>query len=144
MKLPVDLLTAEQKTGELASIRCLSTGNFRNLRMSYMTRYQSLGAITDVATAAKAVIEDPCLGQVTAMLLHLHKLEQAPLPALVRPAGPTPPPKPIKGIGLCKAVTPLKAAVWVRERQWIVPIAAVGIVGGLFGLGYLVGKRGRR
>lgn len=109
--------------------------------MSYMTRYQSLGAITDIATAARSVVEDPCLGQVTAMLLHLHKLEQAP----VIPGAPAPPAPPIKGIGLCKAVTPLKAVVWARENRWAAPLVAVGVVGGLIGVGYLIGKRrGRR
>lgn len=108
--------------------------------MSYMTRYDSLGAITDIAVAAKSVVEDPCLGQVSAMLLHLHKLEQAP----VVPGAPVAPTAPVKGIGLCKAVTPLRAVIWVRERPWIAAVAAVGVVGGLVGVGYLIGKRGRR
>lgn len=108
--------------------------------MSYMTRYDSLGAITDIAAAAKSVVEDPCLGQVSAMLLHLHKLEQAP-PV---PGVPTAPAAPVKGIGLCKAVTPLRAVIWVRERPWIAAVTALGVFGGLVGVGYLIGRRGRR
>lgn len=107
--------------------------------MSYTKDLQALGAITDIATAAKSVVEDPCLGQVTAMLLYLHKLEQPVVPVGV----PKPPVPPVKGIGLCKAVTPLKAVVWVRERPWVVPLGVLGIVGGLVGVGYVMGKRKR-
>ena len=113
--------------------------------MGYLTKHESLGAITDVAAAAKSVVEDPCLGQVTAMLLHLRDLEQR-APALVKrvtPTKPTKPTAPVKGIGLCKAVPPLRAVVWVRERPWVASLAALSVVGGLVGAGYLLGKRRR-
>ena len=110
--------------------------------MGYLTKHESLGAITDVAAAARSVVEDPCLGQVTAMLLHLRDLEQR-APALVKGVTPTKPTAPVKGIGLCKAVPPLRAVVWVRERPWVASLAALSVVGGLVGAGYLLGKRRR-
>ena len=112
--------------------------------MTYITKQpSSLGAITDIATAAKSVVEDPCLGAVTALMLRLNQLEQAPL-IPIKTGVPQPPPPPVKGIGLCKAVTPLKAVVYVRERPWILPLGVIGVVGALVGTGYLLGKRTRR
>lgn len=105
------------------------------------TRHIGLSGISDVATAAAKVITDPCLYQVTQLIEQLHEAEQAPK-ILGVPTGkkPTAPPKPVPGIGLCKAVTPLKAVIWVRKRPWIIPVAGIGVVGLLVGIGYLMGR----
>jgi hypothetical protein len=116
--------------------------------MGYMTNRQALGGITDVATAALRVVEDPCLYQVTDLVLKLHELEQRPSifkPPSTRPPGPPPPPPPpVKGIGLCTAVTPLKIVVYVKSRPWILPLALAAVVGGLVGTGYLIGSSSSR
>lgn len=114
--------------------------------MSYIGNRTALsGGVTDVATAAVRVVEDPCLWEVAQLVLTLHELEQRPGPLSPVPKPGTPPPvpsPPVKGIGLCTAVTPLKAVVYVKSRPWILPLAIAGIVGGLVGVGYLLAPRG--
>lgn len=108
-----------------------------------MTYQRSLGGVGTVISATAAVVEDPCLLPVSQMLLELHRLEQAPARPRT-PGQPAPAPSaPAKGIGLCHAVTPLRAVVWVRKRPWVLPVAGVAVVGGLIGLGYLLRGRGR-
>lgn len=117
--------------------------------MSYTSRYP-LDGVDTVVSAAKAVVEDPCLAKVSGLVLRLNALEQAPAPPAPRPGPPgttppRPPPKPpTKGIGLCHAVKPLEIVVWARERPWVVPVGGLALVGGLIGLGYLLGSRRRR
>ncbi len=108
--------------------------------MSYTTKPQALGAsIGDVTTIATAVVSDPCLTQVATLARRLYDIEQASPTKPAAPGVPRPPAPPMPGIGLCKAVTPLKAVVFVRERPWILPVGVIGIVGGLIGLGYVLG-----
>lgn len=97
----------------------------------------ALSGITDVALAAKSVIDDPCLYDVAGLLLRLNQLEQ-------KPTAPGVPAPTMKGIGLCKAVKPLKAVIYVREHPYAGIAAAVGVVGGLFALGYLAGRSSKR
>jgi len=102
--------------------------------MSYLRNPHALDGITDVARAAVSIVEDPCLPTVASLVLRLHAAEQPSRPAL--PGQPKPPPRPpVKGIGLCSAVKPLRAVVWVRERPWVGAAAAIAIVGGIFMLG---------
>lgn len=117
--------------------------------MGYTKRNRTplaLSGVTDVALAAASVVQDPCLYDVATLLLKLNQLEQQPVvkvPTL--PGAPVPPPPPpVKGIGLCKAVGPLKAVVYVRQNPLVGIAAAAGIVGAIFALGYLAGKGGRR
>jgi len=105
----------------------------------YLTRqrrHQPLGGITDVLSAATKVVQDPCLGEVASLVLRLHELEQRP----VMPGAPAKPAVPVQGIGLCGAVKPLRAVVYVRARPWLVPLGAIAIIGGLVGIGYVLGK----
>lgn len=104
--------------------------------------YQALSGVVDVALAAKSVVEDPCLYDVTSLLLRLNQLEQAK-PATTSTGTPAPPAPTVKGIGLCKAVKPLRAVVYIRENPMIGIAAAVGVVGGLVAIGYLVGSSKR-
>lgn len=108
--------------------------------MSYYAPMHGIGAAFSAATK---VVEDPCLTPVAMMVLRLNELEQErkPTPALP-PGAPKPPPSaPAKGIGLCYAVRPLEAVLWVRERPWVLPLGAISIVGALVGLGYVIGRR---
>ena len=113
--------------------------------MSYLTKPNSLDGVTDVATAARSVLEDPCLGKATELILTLNALEQPP-PKPPKP-GTKPPPKPpvapIKGIGLCSAIGPLEKVVYLKRNKWVLPIVGASIFLGLFGLGYAAG-RGRK
>jgi hypothetical protein len=112
--------------------------------MSYTHRYrQSLGGVTDVASAVLNVASDPCLGQVAKLLNDLHALEQNG--ALghdgIGALGAT---DPIKGIGLCKAVTPLRMAIAVRKHPYATVGGGAAIVLGLLALGYFLGKEAKR
>lgn len=112
--------------------------------MSYVGRHTGLDGITTVVNAAQAIVEDPCLGQVATMVLRLHELTPAPAARPATPGQPKPPAvAPRKGIGLCVAVTPLKAAIWIRQRPWVVPVGALALVGGIFVAGMAAGRRRR-
>lgn len=105
--------------------------------------HQPMSGITDVLSATNAIVTDPCLDRVATLVLRLHAAEQRGQ-APARPGQPPAPPKPpTKGIGLCSAVKPLEAVVWVRERPWVVPVGAAAVVVGLFALGYASGRRRR-
>lgn len=86
---------------------------------------------------SKVILEDPALPEVTAIVLELHKMEQPK----VRPGAP-PPPK-VPGIGLKNAVKPLKAYRYVMRNKWVLPVAALAILGLPFVAGYMTGKRRR-
>lgn len=108
--------------------------------MSYTaTKHRNgLGGIADVASAVVNVASDPCLGQVAALVNDLHNLEQrTPTRGAL---GDTATP----GIGLCRAVGPLKIAVWVRKHPVAVPMGAIALVAGLLTLGYVLGKEAPR
>ena len=107
--------------------------------MTYAPTHHDLGGFGDVAQAARAVVEDPCLFEVSTLVLRLNALT-AKTPS--RPGAPSP--TPTRGIGLCKAVPPLRLVVKLKEQPWILPLAGLALVGGLFGLGYLAGRRRRR
>lgn len=110
--------------------------------MSYRYSHTGLGLdIGDVATAASQVLQDPCLYKVTQQVLELREIEAAkakPKKPRKKPRKPSVPKKP--GVGLCQAVKPLDLVIYVRRRPWILPVAGVGIVGGIFLLGLLAGR----
>lgn len=113
--------------------------------MAYTT--SALGSVTTVVSAAAAITTDPCLVRVSQLVLRLQELE-ARAAAPSRPTAPGKPPAtpapPTRGIGLCHAVRPLEMVVWARERPWVVPLGGLALVGGLIGLGYAMGRRGRK
>lgn len=90
-----------------------------------------------VLSVAKNVIEDPALPEVTSLMLKLHALEQ-PKAAPGRPAPST---APVKGIGLSRAVKPLRLYVAYREEPIIGYAIVAGILAVPFFAGYFVGKR---
>lgn len=99
--------------------------------MAYTT---SLDGITDVLTAVKNVTEDPCLLEVAKRTSRLADILHAGQQPGV-PSGP-----PVKGIGLCSAVKPLKAATFIAERPWIVPVGIAALFGTLVFIGYQMGR----
>ena len=113
--------------------------------------YTGLGSAADILSAGLSVAADPCLPKVTSLLLRLRDLEAASTPlrqvtsGATKPSGAKPPAAPAEvGIGLCRAVKPLQAIVFVRQRPWVLPVGALAVVGGLVGIGYALGRRRRR
>lgn len=104
--------------------------------MSYTRSHSPLGGITDAASAVATIATDPCLPQITGLVNRLHASEQTPArPG--QPASSTP------GIGLCKAVRPLRTVVWLKEKPWRIPVVVGGVVGFLFLAGVAVGRNVR-
>jgi hypothetical protein len=100
--------------------------SYTKRRHRLRSRQQALGGLLDTAQAAVAVATDPCLGQVTSLALELHDMAAASSPGSSTSAG----------VGLCGAVTPLTAVVWVKKNPWSAVAVSVAIIGGLIGLGY--------
>lgn len=89
-----------------------------------------------VLSVAKNVIEDPALPEVTSLMLKLHALEQK---TASKPGAPAP--APVKGIGLSRAVQPLRLYVAYREQPIIGYAIVAGILAVPFFAGYFVGHR---
>jgi hypothetical protein len=100
--------------------------------MSYHHRHTGLSGIADVASAAQAVVTDPCLAQVSNLVLQLRPASSSSSSSGGAAGGPSTP-----GIGLCRAVRPLQAAVWLKRRPWVAPLTVAAIVGGIFLAGRL-------
>lgn len=90
---------------------------------SYLQRGES------VLAAAKQILDDPALPQVTGIVMDLHKLEQ-------KPGQPTTP-----GIGLKRVVKPFMFYYYTRKNSWVLPVVAIALIGIPFFLGFQVGKR---
>jgi hypothetical protein len=105
--------------------------------MSYTTRH-GLGA-TGIAGAAGAILEDPCLSEVTSQILRLQAIEAARRPARTSGGKPSTAPT-TKGIGLCNALPGIKLFVAYRQRPWTAAAIALGVIGGIFALGYAAGS----
>lgn len=110
--------------------------------MSYTNRYrQELGGVADVASAVVNVASDPCLGQVAKLLNDLHALEQNGAMGGMGALGAS---DPVKGIGLCRAVMPLRIAVQVRKHPYATIGGGAAVVLGLLALGYVLGREAKR
>lgn len=110
--------------------------------MSYRNSHTGLGIdIGGVLTAASNVMTDPCLHKVTSQVMALRELEKRP--ARRRPSAPTTtrrPSKPAPGIGLCSAVKPLGYILYIRQNPWFLPVVGTAAVGGIFMLGWMLGR----
>jgi hypothetical protein len=82
--------------------------------------------------AAKLILEDPALPQVTKRVIALHKLEQVP----GKPA--------VKGVGLKRVVPLLGAYYMTRVHKWILPVGIAAVLGLPFLLGYGLGRKRTR
>jgi hypothetical protein len=92
--------------------------------------------------ATKGIIEDPYLKEAACNISRLKAVTGGQYPG--PPCPPTPgSPDPKKGIGLRYAIKPLHMAVYARQNPWVVPLAAVAVLGIPFFLGMAVGKRRR-
>lgn len=88
----------------------------------------------DAIQGALNVVTDPCLGDVARLLHRLHELEQKP-GEIPTPVEATP------GIGLCKAVGPIKAVIFLREKPLVGAALIAGFLGIFVGIGYKYGRR---
>ncbi len=93
--------------------------------------------LTTVGEAATNIVSDPCLLQVAQLVNQLHT-GGAPS-ADGTPSGDGQP-----GIGLCSAVAPLEAVVWVSQNKWVFAVGALAVVGLFVGVGYKLGRRSSR
>lgn len=109
----------------MAYVKGLAGVSWADVNRSAKGVISTIGGTLD---AAKVILEDPALPEVTYLVLRLNKLEQKP--------GET-----VRGVGLNKVVTPLKVYVAAREK----PILGYAILAGILGLpflaGYFTGKR---
>jgi hypothetical protein len=82
------------------------------------------------------VSTDPYLSEVICRVGQLKAIEdKTPVkPCAITPAGLR------GGVGLRKAMKPLRAYVYAEQRPWIYPVAAVVILGVPLFIGYLAGK----
>ncbi len=94
--------------------------------------------VFDIAQSVANVASDPCLMTVAGQLNRLAELEKSS-GATTIPGLPT---QASAGIGLCKAVAPLNFVIWARMNPFLALALGVGVVGGIFGLGYRYAKRG--
>jgi hypothetical protein len=109
--------------------------------------YTELGADwSKVGTALEAagkVAGDPYLKQVACEVLRVSKVEagQDPGPPcpLTAPPGTVIP----GGVGLRHAVWPIKVYGFHKRYPYVIPLAAVGVLGLIFYAGYATGKRRR-
>ena len=98
-----------------------------------MSYQQALGV--DILGLASQVAQDPCLYEVTELVKRLVALggHEEALGAVT----------PTRGVGLCRAVKPLKVAIYLRQNKWVLPVAGLALVGGIFAAGYFTGKSRR-
>ena len=105
--------------------------------MSYRYSHTGLGIdFGGVVSAASNVVSDPCLHKVTSQVMALRDLEKRPA-RQTSSTTPRPPSKPSPGIGLCSAVKPLSAVLYIRRNPWFLPVVGVAAVGGIFALGWI-------
>ena len=97
-----------------------------------------LNTLTNALSATSLVLEDPALPEVVSILRKFHALEQA------KPATPgAPKPATVPGIGLKRAVGPLRALLWIRQNPWSLPAGAFALLAIPALLGYAAGRRSR-
>ena len=102
--------------------------------------YLSTHGTTDVLNAAVQIVEDPHLSEVACHVLRLAAIQEGRIPGPKCTRVPTNFAT-TKGIGLRYAVVPLRTFVAAREHPWVGVVTGAGVVLGLIGLGYVLGRR---
>ena len=107
--------------------------------------YEGLGiSIDNLGTtidAVSKVVEDPALPEVACNILRLNEAtegKQVSPPCVRRSYSAA---QRRQGVGLYMAVVPLRAATWARQHPITAVAVGIGVVGGLIGLGYYLGRR---
>lgn len=95
-----------------------------------------LTTIENAVGAGLDVASDPYLPEVICRIGQLHAIKgNQPVP----PCATTPPGLP-GGVGLDKAMYPLRAYVYAEQNPWVYPLAALVIFGLPMFIGYELGK----
>lgn len=122
--------------------------------------YQDLGNATlnnllkcgaTITGVAGGAVADPYLPEVACRLSQLQALTTGRTPAQILTGKKATVPVPVckeiplgrKGIGVEKAIRPLRAAVYVGQNPSVVWLGAAAIVGVPLLLGYMLGRRSR-
>jgi len=105
--------------------------------MSYVR--QPLGATRGgaVLTAVTVVLEDPYLDETIRLVKELHAIESKKPRVKAVPSGEP-------GIGLRHVVRPLRALVYARKHEWVVPVALGALVALPVLLGFGLGRASKR
>jgi hypothetical protein len=113
--------------------------------MSYLQkRYGSqrgigaLGSLESVLASAGAVASDPYLPEIVCQMQQLQQIEAG---GAVIECVPTAPDLP-GGIGLRKAVGPMRAYVYAEQNKWVYPLAVLALFGLPMLVGYEIGRKG--
>jgi hypothetical protein len=110
--------------------------------MSYRYSHTGLGIdFGGVLSAASNVVQDPCLHKITQQVMTLRELEKGKPKKPTKPTTPSRPSKPSgPGIGLCQAVKPLNAVIYLKKNPWVLPVAGAALTFGIFFIGWYVGR----
>jgi len=95
-----------------------------------------LGGIGDLLVAGVNVANDPYLSEV---LCHLTQLQQIKAGGQPQACAETQPGL-TGGIGLSRAVVPMRAYVFAEDHKWAYAVAAAAIIGLPMLIGYRLGK----
>lgn len=99
-------------------------------------RPAALGGISDVAQAALDVSSDPYLPEAVCRVRQLKAIEsRTAVPPCVTTA-----PDLVGGIGLRKAMRPLRAFVYAEQHPWLYAVVVATVVGVPALIGYRLGK----
>lgn len=95
-----------------------------------------LGSVAGVVSAAVETANDPYLEEVICRAGQLKAVDAgAAVPSCPNTADNLP-----GGIGLYRAVKPLRAYVYAEQHKWIYAVAALGIIGLPLLIGFELGK----
>lgn len=96
----------------------------------------ALGGVADVAQAAAELSTDPYLAETVCRLRQLKAIKnnEAPSPCIETAPGL------VGGIGLRKAIRPLRAFVFAEQHPWAYALAAAVAIGVPVWIGYEIGR----
>ena len=108
--------------------------------MSY-ERKQGLGmSVAELASATSSLtraLTDPYLPEAICRAKQLYAIQTGS-----KPSSCTPTPLNLTGgVGIKKAIRPMRGVVYAEQHRWVYPAAVAAILGVPFVLGYLIGKR---
>lgn len=107
----------------------------------YLARYRprmALSGVTDVVETAVKAANDPYLSETICRINQLDAIDSGG----AVPGCPTTPANLPGGVGLRKAMPPLRAYIYAEQHKWVYVVAAAGLLGLPFLIGYELGKGG--
>lgn len=93
--------------------------------------------VVNAAAGLSRALTDPYLPEAICRAKQLYALRTG-----AKPAACTPLPLNLPGgIGIKKAIRPMRGVVYAEQHRWVYPAAVATVLGVPFLLGYLIGKR---